>query len=618
MGKKEENGGKKPFVVPVHSDQEKKNNRQGIVKSYRGALNGDNNKETMEKVNDAQSNCCVNPNVKGSGNGSLSSGHFKVSEVPKTGGSMIDLLEEVVKVGQAKIKWAIDGDENSRFYHGIINKRRSIQSIRGVMVEGMWIDEPFKIDPDQRSFLERDVSNSEIKKAVWECGMDKAPGPDGFSFGFFRHFWYLVDGEVYEAVRYFFTHFDLPKGCNSFFIALITKIPDANMVKDFRPISLIEIKKAVWECGMDKAPGPDGFSFGFFKHFWYLVDGEVYKAVTYFFTHFDLPKGCNSSFIALILKIPDANMVKDFRPISLIGSIYKIIAKILTNRLVGVLGDIINEVQSAFIEDRQILDGLFILNEVFAWCKRKKNKHHYLRLISRKHMIRPTGEFQFGEGLKQGDPLSSFLFLLVMESLHISFKRVADAGMFNGIKVGGLVNLSHLFYADDAVFVSEWSKRVDAEKVSKAAIKLGCLILKTPFLYLGTYVGGNMNRIQSWDDIVNRVKSRYASCPESIRGKFFNGHETSSKKASWVKWNKVLAPKDNGGLGISSLYALNRGLMFKWVWRFFTHEPTLWSRVIKAIHGAEGNIEGIPRHGVSSCWMNIINEIKMLEKRGLI
>nr|GFA11887.1 RNA-directed DNA polymerase, eukaryota [Tanacetum cinerariifolium] len=127
----------------------------------------------------------------------------------------IDALETAQK---AKIKWAIDGDENFGFYHGIINKRHSIQSIRGVMVEGMWIDEPVKvkkeffdhfanrfckpdkptvfidvdfpnkIDSDQRLFLERDVSNSKIKKAVWECGIDKALGPDGFSFGFFRHF----------------------------------------------------------------------------------------------------------------------------------------------------------------------------------------------------------------------------------------------------------------------------------------------------------------------------------------------------------------------------------------------------------------------------------------------
>ena len=73
-------------------------------------------------------------------------------------------------------------------------------------------------------------------------------------------------------------------------------------------------------------------------------------------------------FIALIPKFPDANMVKDFRPISLIGSIYKIVAKILANRIVGVLGDIVHEVQSAFVAERQILDGPFILNEVMQWC----------------------------------------------------------------------------------------------------------------------------------------------------------------------------------------------------------------------------------------------------------
>ncbi|GKC44323.1 RNA-directed DNA polymerase, eukaryota, reverse transcriptase zinc-binding domain protein [Tanacetum coccineum] len=141
-----------------------------------------------------------------------------------------------------------------------------------------------------------------------------------------------------------------------------------------REVSNDEIKKSVWECGTDKAPGPDGFTFGFFRHFWHLVDRDVCEAVRYFFKFSDLPKGCNSSFIALIPKIPDANLVKDFRPISLIGSIYKIIAKILTNRLVDVLGGIINEVQSAFIKDRQILDGPFILNEVMSWCKKKKKQ----------------------------------------------------------------------------------------------------------------------------------------------------------------------------------------------------------------------------------------------------
>nr|GEW21570.1 RNA-directed DNA polymerase, eukaryota, reverse transcriptase zinc-binding domain protein [Tanacetum cinerariifolium] len=90
--------------------------------------------------------------------------------------------------------------------------------------------------------------------------------------------------------------------------------------------------------------------------------------------HGVIPKGGNSSFITLILKVPNANMVKDFRPISLIRSLYKIIAKILANHLITVLGTLVNETQSAFVTDRQILDGPFILNELVQWCKKKKKQ----------------------------------------------------------------------------------------------------------------------------------------------------------------------------------------------------------------------------------------------------
>ena len=77
---------------------------------------------------------------------------------------------------------------------------------------------------------------------------------------------------------------------------------------------------------------------------------------------------------------------------------------------------------------------------------------------------------------------------------------------------------------------------------------------------------------------------------ESIRSRFFNGIELNCKKATWVKWCNVLASKERGGLGVSSLYALNRALMFKWVWRFKTQKDLLWTRVIKAIHGEKGII----------------------------
>ncbi|GJW02326.1 RNA-directed DNA polymerase, eukaryota, reverse transcriptase zinc-binding domain protein [Tanacetum coccineum] len=149
------------------------------------------------------------------------------------------------------------------------------------------------------------------------------------------------------------------------------KISDTQLREIESEVTNEEIKKAVWDCGTEKAPGPDGFTFGFYRHYWYLIHNDVYAAVRYFFMNIDIPKGCNSSFIALIPKSSNANLVKDFRPISLIGSLYKIIAKILANRLVGVLDNIVSEVQSAFIADRQILDGPFILNEVLQWCKTK-------------------------------------------------------------------------------------------------------------------------------------------------------------------------------------------------------------------------------------------------------
>ncbi|GKA42629.1 hypothetical protein Tco_0735289, partial [Tanacetum coccineum] len=241
-------------------------------------------------------------------------------------------LDSMEAAQKAKVKWAVEGDENSGFFHGIINKKRNIRSIRGVMVDGTWIDNPKNV---KKEFL------------------------DHFSKRFCK------PGEPMATLQMEFPN--------------QIQLDQRNELES--DVSNDEIKKAVWECGTDKAPGPDGFTFGFFRHFWHLVEKEVQDAVRYFFYSNDLPNGCNSSFIALIPKIPDANLVKDFRPISLIGSIYKIIAKILTNRLVCVMGGIVNEVQSAFIEDRQILDGPFILNEMLSWW------------ISRKLMTRFGGIF---------------------------------------------------------------------------------------------------------------------------------------------------------------------------------------------------------------------------------
>lgn len=86
-----------------------------------------------------------------------------------------------------------------------------------------------------------------------------------------------------------------------------------------------------------------------------------------------IPKGCNSSFIALVPKIQDPLHLNDFRPISLIGCQYKVIAKVLANRLLKVINSIVSEVQTAYIQGRQITYGPLIVNKILSWATKNKS-----------------------------------------------------------------------------------------------------------------------------------------------------------------------------------------------------------------------------------------------------
>nr|GEY14256.1 RNA-directed DNA polymerase, eukaryota, reverse transcriptase zinc-binding domain protein [Tanacetum cinerariifolium] len=275
-----------------------------------------------------------------------------------------------------------------------------------------------------------------------------------------------------------------------------------------------------------------------------------------------------------------------------------------------------------------------------------------------------------------------------MESLHVSFQRLIDRGMFSPITVGNdnTVPISHLFYADDAMFIGKWTcenvkvlmlmlhcfflasgLKINVQKssifgigvrpsvVRNMAVRYGCIATTLPFTYLGVKVGANMKRISSWDVVVNKVTSKISTWKakslsvggrltlikyvlgaiptyymslikapkgvlkrlESIRNSFFLGADLDEHKITWVSWRKAMAHKNQGGLGVHSLYALNHALIFKWIWRFKSAHSGIWLNVIKAIYGNEGSLHLRSLNQGCSVCPGTIQAIEKLKTKGV-
>lgn len=134
------------------------------------------------------------------------------------------------------------------------------------------------------------------------------------------------------------------------------------------------MKSAVWECEGSKSPGPDGFNFNFFKNCWDVVKEDVLRLMGEFHANGKLSRGCNSSFIVLIPKKGGGCGIMDMRLISLVGSIYKILAKVLACRMKTVVGKVIGDAQSDFTKGLSILDGVVVLNEIVEDARKSKSK----------------------------------------------------------------------------------------------------------------------------------------------------------------------------------------------------------------------------------------------------
>ncbi|GKA93535.1 hypothetical protein Tco_0815521 [Tanacetum coccineum] len=246
----------------------------------------------------------------------------------------LEKFSEMDVLQKSHVKWDAKGDVNTKFFHGLLKQKRRHQSIQGITIDGTWITDPHQV---KSAFL-----------------------------NFFK-----VKFQETEAPIYF----------NRLVGASILNDSD-RAILEFH-VLMDEIKTVVWDCGSNKALGPDGFLFFFIKNYWDLLKDDSYSFVDNFLTSGIMPPGLNSPFITLVPKISNPINIKDFWPISLIG-------------------------------------------------------------------------FSIKCGLRQGEPLSPFLFIIVMEGLHIAINEAVQTNLIRGAFVGAAeFNVSHLFFADDVVIVTE-------------------------------------------------------------------------------------------------------------------------------------------------------------------
>ncbi|GJU54017.1 putative RNA-directed DNA polymerase [Tanacetum coccineum] len=535
---------------------------------------------------------------------------------------------------KSKVKWAIEGDENSKFFHSMVSKKCRRQNINGLKIDGCWVEDP---------------------TSIFSAAHD------------------------YFASRFRESRPNRPK----FRSQLFRRLDENDVALLEAEITMDEVKLAVWDCSSSKSPGPDGLNFKFIKRYWDTIKLEFFNYIKYFESNGRLATGCNASFIVLVPKTSDP---LDLRRQILDGSLIanEIVNFVKEKKINLLLFKVDFEKAFDSVNWNFLLDTMSQMNFGPKWCNWISS---CLSSSSVSVLVNGSAskEFKMECGLRQGDPLSPFLFLIVAEVLQVMIVDACNKGIFKGLSLADDgSNISLLQYADDALFFGEWSASnarhlvrildcfhdvsglkinlsksrlfgigIPIDDVASVARAVNCSHDSLPFTYLGLPVGKSMKRVDAWNDVVLRltkrlapwknnllsiggrltlVKSVLGSLPlyylsifrapssiissiESIRRRFFWGYKENEKKIVWVQWQKVIADKKDGGLGVGSIKAKNLSLLGKWRWRFLNEKDALWSKVISKIYGSDGGFD--VRRGSrqkSSIWGSIIGSCSELNQ----
>ncbi|GKV01533.1 hypothetical protein SLEP1_g14082 [Rubroshorea leprosula] len=379
------------------------------------------------------------------------------------------------------------------------------------------------------------------------------------------------------------------------------KISDEERAMLEAPFSEEEVRQAVWSCESSKAPGPNGFNFKFVKEM-----------------------------------------------------------------LSSVLNGIIGENQMAFVSGRLLVDSVVIANEIIDEAQKRKKKgfvfkadfekaydkvcwefldymmlrmgfgqiwknwiNECLKIVEVSVLLNgsTTKQFKMQRGFRQGDPLSPFLFLIVVEGLNGIISSAASLGLFNGIEIG----IMRIFEMVSGLKINFGKSllmgiNVSEEWMTRMFCILNCKQGNLPCKYLGMPIGGKRRCIAMWRPMIDSFKKKLASWKnrfislggritllnsvlsslpvfamsvhllpkglililDKIHRNFLWGGGANNRKINWVGWENVCRSKLDGGLGVKDLRKFNLALLGKWWSRLAEGEEGLLYKVIRGKYGSSG------------------------------
>lgn len=359
------------------------------------------------------------------------------------------LQEESLWLQKSRVNWLRAGDKNMQFFHTSTLVRRHRNRIEALENEEEgWIS-------DQQ--LLRDMAVS----------------------------YYVSPFSSHQGVLGMFMRGHFPRLSIDKLTLLQRSCEDEEVTRDLKEMSPL------------KAPGPDGFQACFYQRTWEMTGPRIIELVKGIMASGQLPLGLAEVLLVLVPKTDVPSSLAQYRPISLYNVLYKIVTKLITNCLKDVWGDLIGAPQASFIQGRQDTDNILICQELIHSIQKKSGGRGAMiikldlekaydklgwpfiedtlvdaglprtlinlimhcisggtcRLLWNKELTEP---FQPSRGLRQGDLLSSYLFVLCMERLAQWITAQHQSGRWRPIKAScSGPAFTHLIFADDVLLFAE-------------------------------------------------------------------------------------------------------------------------------------------------------------------